>query len=300
MSADPSVRPERRRCAVLGSPIGHSLSPVLHRAAYDGLGLDWTYGRVEVGRGDLAAFLDGLDESWLGLSLTMPLKEEALAVCGNVDPPARTAAAVNTLVRESAGWSGSNTDVPGAVDALRSAGIESIDAAIVVGAGATARSALCALAELGVRSVTVLARAPHEAASMRALGERLGVRVQTRPLRADVPPADVVVSTVPSAAVAPLAERLVEHCAAVFDVVYDPPDTPLLRAAESAGRRRIGGLDLLLHQAGHQVRRMTGREPPLLAMRTALNAAAGTGPVRNPAAAAAGPHEASPMPPAPT
>lgn len=274
MSAEPPIpTPVTRRCAVLGSPIAHSLSPVLHRAAYAALGLDWSYSPIEVAAGELAVFLDRLDESWRGLSLTMPLKEEALAVCAAVEPLAATARAVNTLVRDGGGWSGSNTDIPGVVDALRAAGVEEVGSAVVLGGGATARSAVCSLAELGARQVVVLARNPARARPLIELATALGVALTVSAPDAEPPMADIVVSTIPAEAAQASASRLAARCDTVFDVVYDPPDTPLLLAAEAAGRRRVGGADLLLHQAGHQVRRMTGRQPPLRQMGEALQAA---------------------------
>ena len=262
-----------RRCAVLGSPIGHSLSPVLHRAAYDALGLAWTYERVEVEAGGLAAFLAGLDGTWRGLSLTMPLKEESIDLCTVVEPRAATARAVNTLVHHSGGWSGWNTDIPGAVDALRAAGVGAVGTAVLLGAGATARSVLCSLAELGVSEVLVLARAPARARRLVDLAATLGVAVTVAKPATDAPASDVVVSTVPATATGLDPARLAAACETVFDVVYDPPLTPLLLAAQAAGRRRVTGADLLLHQAGHQVRLMTGLEPPLAPMRAALAAA---------------------------
>ncbi|MFD7652247.1 hypothetical protein ACFV5M_32070, partial [Streptomyces albidoflavus] len=115
-----------RRAAVLGKPVGHSLSPALHRAAYAELGLDgWTYDRYETDEDQLPGFVAGLGPEWAGLSLTMPLKRAALALCATVTPVARSVEAVNTMVRGADGsWHGDNTDVPGLVAALGERGVE--------------------------------------------------------------------------------------------------------------------------------------------------------------------------------
>ena len=134
------------RAAVCGSPIRHSLSPVLHDAAYRALGLtNWTYGRIHIEAEELAEWVHSLDDSWRGLSLTMPLKEAAFAVAHTVSEVAEAVGAINTLVRDDDGWSGHNTDVYGIVRALAEAGVTDITHAVVVGSGATARSALAAL-----------------------------------------------------------------------------------------------------------------------------------------------------------
>ena len=142
------------RCAVLGDPVEHSLSPVLHRAAHAELGLgDWTYDAVRVPGGTLAGFLDGLDDSWRGMSLTMPLKRELLALADErgweCHPRVRVAGGANTLVREPTGWRADNTDLPGAATAIRERYAGPADRVLVVGGGATAASVGLALCDLG-------------------------------------------------------------------------------------------------------------------------------------------------------
>src|SRR3954452_15256003 len=151
------------RCAVLGDPVEHSLSPVLHRAAYAALGIDWTYDAVRVPSGRLAQFLDGCDESWRGLSLTMPLKREVMPLLTSRDPWAERAGAANTVLLDSGGRHGLNTDVPGAIAAIREATDAPVDRALVLGGGATAASVVLALAELGCGTVTLLVREPGRA-----------------------------------------------------------------------------------------------------------------------------------------
>lgn len=262
------------RCGVIGSPISHSLSPGLHRAAYRALGLDWTYEAHEVTARTLDAFLSRLGPDWRGLSVTMPLKVAVLAHSSTVDDAGLTVGAVNTLVRRPAGgWSAYNTDVVGVAAALREAGLTAVTDGVIVGAGATAASALFALAGLGASSLVVVARTPSAADALRDLAVRLDVELAVRPFEPDqVPAADVVVSTVPAAAQPRLAAS-VAASATVFDVVYDPAVTPFVAAAEAAGRVCVTGFELLLHQAARQVELMTGLAAPVTAMRQAGEAA---------------------------
>ncbi|MBV9098265.1 MAG: shikimate dehydrogenase, partial [Frankiaceae bacterium] len=150
----------RRGAAVLGSPIAHSLSPALHQAAYDALGLDgWRYRAIECGASDLSSVLHSLDDEDLaGASLTMPLKQAVLPMLASVEPVAADVGGANTVVFGAAAgeWSGYNTDVPGMVDAL--SGLDLPESATVLGAGATAASAVVALAALGVTHLVVRAR----------------------------------------------------------------------------------------------------------------------------------------------
>ena len=260
-------------CAVLGDPIAHSLSPVLHRAGYAATGLDWEYDAHRVPAGGLAGFVAGLGADWRGLSLTMPLKREALALGHEVGHWGRLAGAANTLVRDDGHWSADNTDVPGAVAALREKVPGRLVTATVLGGGATAASTALALCELGVGSLTLLVRSPARAAetlaAIDAQPSRPAVRIGA--LDSGEVVGDVVVSTVPAGAQTP---DLVERCAGVpvvFDVLYDPWPTPL--AAASGGRVLVGGLDLLVHQAALQFEMFTGRSAPLAAMRAAGEAA---------------------------
>lgn len=255
----------RPRCAVLGKPIAHSLSPVLHRAAYAELGLDWAYDAVEVDEAGLAGFLGGLDDAWRGLSLTMPLKRrvlELLSPTDEVDRWARLAGAANTLVLGPHRLA-ANTDVPGAVAALRRVG--PLHHAAVLGGGATAASVVLALAELGCTATTVLARSPEraghaaEAARRHPSGMRVTVAAlgDADPVPAD-PAVDLLVSTIPASAQTPSLIAAWADVPAVFEVVYDPWPTPLAAAALASGRVLVGGLDLLVEQAALQVALMTG------------------------------------------
>jgi shikimate dehydrogenase len=243
--------------------VAHSLSPTLHRAAYPLLGLGWEYDAVPVGAGRLAGFLDGLDGSWRGLSLTMPLKREALALAAGVTTDrARLAGGVNTLVLERGrAVRADNTDLPGAVAAVRERYDGPVTAGTVVGGGATAASTGLALCELGARRVRLLARSPERAAEAAAAvaAHPSGPRVEVLPLAGTPVTGEVVVSTVPAAA---QDDDLVGRCSAapvVFEALYDPWPTPLAAAAVRSGRVLVGGLDLLVHQAVLQLELFSGR-----------------------------------------
>jgi len=250
------------RAAVLGSPIAHSLSPHLHRAAYRWLGLDWTYDAIECTQEQLPELVRGLDDSWAGLSLTMPLKAAVLPLLDEVTPGARLVGAANTVVRRDGRLYGSNTDIPGIAAALREHGAAPVPGivAAVLGAGATARSALAGLAELGVLEVDVYARDPRARAELGELGAALGVAVAgfDWSIAADGLRRPLVVSTVPVG----IADHLVLPAAGpvgtLFDVLYAPWPTPLAAHWTARGGRVVGGLDLLLHQAALQVQAMTG------------------------------------------
>jgi len=253
------------RCAVLGDPIGHSLSPVIHRAAYDALGLDgWQYDAVQVPSGGLASFVDGLDPAeWRGLSLTMPLKREAIAILDTRDEWVRLTAACNTVVLdEDGGRHGLNTDVTGALMVLGDHD-GPLTRAVVLGGGATAASVLLALVERGTRHATLVVRDPARAAETvrvvlsHSSGPTVDVRNMDEVL-ADRLESDVLVSTVPASAQVPELLAAVSGSPLVFDVLYEPWPTPLAQAAQRSGRAVISGLDLLVAQAVNQVVAMTG------------------------------------------
>lgn len=240
---------------MVGSPIAHSLSPAMHRAAYGELGLDWTYDAIEVSSGALASFVDRLDSDWAGLSVTSPLKREAAACAATRSPLVDDLGVANTLIGGIDGWHAVNTDVAGAVNALRECGIDQLDSVRFLGGGATVESLRLAVRELGASHIEVFVRDPSKV---------VDESVDVRPL--EEPPAetvDLLVSTIPVAAVPHDAAATAR---AVFDVVYDPWPTPLASAAADQGRRVVTGVDLLAHQAALQVELMTGEsvEPGLL------------------------------------
>ena len=276
VAADESTK---RRAAVLGSPIRHSLSPTLHCAAYAALGLTgWRYDAVKCDEAALPAFVRRLGPEWVGLSLTMPLKRVALTIADEVSPLASAVGAANTLVF---GPSGSprraeNTDVAGILAALREADVDRVRAGVILGAGGTAQAVLAALRELGENTPTVLVREPARTTDLRTAADRLGVRPTIRGGLPDLelPEADVVISTLPAGAADTLRPQRWVSRPVVLDVVYTPWPTPLAASALTSGCRIVSGLSVLLHQAVVQVELMTGRRAPIDQMRAAMDAAA--------------------------
>ena len=266
-----------RRAAVLGSPIMHSLSPVLHGAAYQALDLHgWHYDKIECDEPGLSRLVDSMGPEWAGLSLTMPLKQVALTIADEVSPLAEAVGAANTLVfLATGGRRADNTDMAGMVAALREAGLTRVEQAVILGAGGTAQSALAAVRELGHRSPIVLVRNLARTGELRETAERLGMRptisdgLFTEPL----PAADLVISTLPGGAADPLSHTRWRPDTMMLDVVYAPWPTPFAGSALAAGCPVVSGLTVLLYQAVAQVELMTGHPGPVEAMRTALVAA---------------------------
>jgi shikimate dehydrogenase len=262
--------PPIRRAAVLGSPVAHSLSPVLHRAAHEALGLrGWRYDAVECAEAGLAGLVGGLDETWAGLSLTMPLKKAVLPLLTGVSALAAEVGGANTVIFRDGGRHGENTDVHGIAEALREAGVRAPGDATILGGGATASSALAALRELGLDKATVVVRDLGRAGDVLGAAGRLGVAVALRTFDRLVPDTGLVISTLPSGAADAFAARLA-GVPAVLDVVYAPWPTPLALAVRGAGGTVVGGFPMLLHQAARQVELMTGvAGAPVEAMRSA-------------------------------
>lgn len=255
------------RAAVLGAPVAHSLSPALHRAAYSALGLDWAYDAVECREGDLPEMLE---RPWAGLSLTMPLKRAVLPLLDETSELARAVGGANTVVFEAGRRRGFNTDVYGIVAALAEAGIGPPGSAVVLGAGATACSALAALRDLGLPKAVVVARDPGRASEAVTAAGRLGVGVTVRASSDPLPDADLVISTLPAGAADAHAAAVARATGAFMDVVYAPWPTVAAGAVLSAGGRVADGYTMLLHQAVRQVALMTGREDvPVEVMRAA-------------------------------
>lgn len=289
-----------RRAAVLGHPIAHSLSPALHRAAYAALGLgSWRYDAVDVTSEELVGFVAGLDQTWAGLSLTMPLKQTVLGMLDFVEPLAEVVGAVNTVLVQSGPGTGvaggpvlvgANTDVYGIVTALAeglpvggsgaggsfASGAPRRTAA-VLGAGATAASTLAALAQLGCPTPVVYVRSMGRIGPLMRAAHRMGVEPRYALLASaagELGEADLVVSTLPAFAADDVAAGLSLLAGGVqgvlLDVVYDPFPTALSLAWERAGGRVVGGERMLLHQACEQVRLMTGLVAPVEALEGAL------------------------------
>lgn len=243
----------RTKLAVWGDPIGHSRSPALHGAAYRQLGLDWSYDRRRVDEAGFPEALASLDDSWRGLSLTMPLKEVAHAAAAQLDPHATLTGAVNTLLLGEHPR-GFNTDVGGIVDAFTGEAVSALESVRILGAGATAASALVASHDLGMQRCEVRARRPEAAAGLRSIGEQLGVEVAVVPFDAPVAPVDATIATLPSGTVLDpaIAAPLSASGGILFEAAYAP--WPSALAAGWADSRVISGFEMLLHQAVRQIR----------------------------------------------
>ena len=275
--------PYLRRAYVLGHPIAHSLSPALHRAAYDFLGeQNLGYERIDTLPDDLPAIMhgvrhpDGTEEApyIAGLSVTMPLKTAVIQYCDELSETARVTGAVNTVYPRGERVLGDNTDVIGIVNALRHAGLEpdpERDEPAVIGGGATAISALTALHKLGYRRVSVYARSLHKLGDLQAVAERLGVQLSTVAL-AEFPAEqkarrhNPVISTLPARAADDWASQLsglkgasATHRPVLLDVAYNPWPSALASAWEASGGAVVSGLEMLLYQAVEQVLLFTDR-----------------------------------------
>lgn len=248
------------RLAVWGAPIDHSKSPVLHSAAYRALGLDWEYGRKHVDAEHFIAELAQRDATWRGLSLTMPLKEAAFRSASSHDRHAQLTGAVNTLLFGDV-LHGFNTDVGGIIDALAENGIRSLGTARILGAGATAASALVAVAELGAQHVDLRARRPERAEEIARLGGRLGVHITVSDFLTPASDVDVTIATLPTGTVldADVAERFAAAGGVLLDAAYAPWPSALARVWNDAGA--ISGLAMLFNQAVRQVRVFVHGDP---------------------------------------
>ena len=238
---------------VVGSPIEHSLSPVLHTAAYKHLGLDFAYGRNEVPAGGLRDFLSSSDLS--GVSVTMPLKNEAFDLAASHDDDSLTTGVSNTLLNSSSGWRAFNTDVYGICQAISNVSEPKIT--VVIGSGATARSGLVALARIFPRTeVQLISRNKEAGVELEVFGQKLGLKVSTEPAMAStLMSADLVMSLVPAGSYSELWEEIERignsSSGTLFDVAYNPwPSKAGLAWKPSTV---ISGIEMLIWQAIEQV-----------------------------------------------
>ena len=252
-----------RHLAVLGSPIAHSKSPELHNAAYRTLQLNWDYSRIELTAGQLLQFIETLDSDWLGLSLTMPLKEETLRVANEKSPLAVATGVANTLLRTTTGWKAFNTDVFGIQRAIASAVEETPKRIVIIGSGATAASAVFAAGELYPKAkITVCARNAKSAYQLQQRAASNGIKIATTTLRKLRPlfsKADIVISTLPSGALDSLAAKLRRNAffkpsGILLDVAYNPWPSEIASVFESKQARVISGIEMLIWQAIAQIR----------------------------------------------
>lgn len=265
------------KAAVLGSPISHSLSPTLHRAAYEALGLDIEYTAIETPTEMLAQRIAELDDNTLGYSLTMPLKRDVLSLVNNHSRLVIQTGCANTVYRnEDQKWALENTDVFGIVQTILQAGLSHIKSACIIGSGATAGSALIALSELGVERVTCYARNQAAFLLLRSQSESLGVDFQAVTLENEkevVLSGDLVISTVPSSAQKQIIDMFAvdQGHSVLLDIAYNPWPSELASYWElHGGGPVLSGVDMLLWQACAQVELFTGEKAPVEVMRASL------------------------------
>lgn len=255
---------------------------MIHAAAYAHLGLSWSYEAIRCEVAELEDLLDGLGDEWRGLSLTMPLKEEARRLAVRVDEIARASGVVNTLLHvpetkgESSGWAGFNTDVAGLADALQRANFN-VDHVLVLGAGATAVSAVLAARSLGASRVTIAARRVEAAGQLATqwMSDTLVCgAVSLSSLLAEASPGSAqdqtgaqldgvtaVISTLPGQAASSLHLGEALYRVPLFDVAYDPWPSPLAARWREHGGTAHSGLAMLVGQAIHQVRIFVHGDP---------------------------------------
>ena len=256
--------------SVLGSPIEHSKSPLIHMAAYSVLGLEWDYQRNEVRKGGLRSFVEGLDDSWLGLSLTMPLKEEATKLAVSVDKAAEATGAVNTLVRSESGWLGFNTDVFGIVQAVHNANLGQLNRVLIIGSGATATSAMVAIKQLAPSAeVIFLARNSRTRDRLILAAKALGLKAKkSGSLKRAIKKSDLTIATLPGGALDAEAVKLnkargLKPSGALLDVAYQPWPSAFAQLWLANNKPIISGLEMLLWQAVAQIRIFTTGDPAL-------------------------------------
>jgi shikimate dehydrogenase len=273
MVASPPVGGGTRLAGVIGWPVGHSLSPQMHNAAFAALGMDWVYVAMPVAPGLVEEALRGMAAlGFAGVNVTIPLKQDAAAVCDELSAAALRAGSVNTVVAGEGGvLRGETTDGAGMLDAI---GEPPPGRALVLGAGGAARAAAAALADAGA-DVTVSARRPEQAA---ALAAELGVRAGAWPATET---AALIVNATPigqagDAAALPVEPAIVAAASMVCDLAYrgDGLDTTLVAAARAAGVPTVDGLDVLVGQGARAFRLFTGRDAPVEEMRRAVRHAA--------------------------
>lgn len=244
---------------VAGVPIAHSLSPVMHNAGFAAAGLDAVYVPFEAaGVGDLMELVQALGVR--GLSVTAPFKESILDYAADVDPVARKTGAVNTLRADGGRWRGMNTDVAGFLAPLEALGEIRGLRCCVLGAGGAARAAAVGLAGRG-GAVTVCARRPERAAEVAALAGGVAAPFPPPPGSWDLLVNTTPVGTAPLVDETPLPRAALAGGSTVYDLVYNPGRTRLLRDAEAAGCRTVGGLDMLAAQAERQFEWWCGARP---------------------------------------
>ncbi len=265
---------------LIGSPVAHSLSPAIHRAAFAAAGVDWSYAALDVADGRGAEAVEAMRLLGLaGMSVTMPHKTAVADAVDRLEPAARSLRSVNTVSWDGDELVGSSTDGAGFIASLAEVGIDVADARIaVIGAGGAARSVIDALGRAGTNDITVLNRS-HDAAERAAqLATAASVGIVSDVTRADivVNATSVGMGVVPAGAGdddLPCDPVLLRPEQVVVDLVYHPLRTAWLTAAHEVGARTVDGLGMLIHQAALQQEHWLGVLPDVAVMRAAAVAA---------------------------
>ena len=250
---------ESLRGAVLGYPINHSLSPLLHKKAFDLLGIKGEYSAIEVRSGELQDFIENRGNDFNYLSLTMPLKEEALDLKMDIeiDTLGKRIQSINTLIRTESTWSATSTDGSGFIKSLNNAGYSKFNKVLVLGAGGTARAVAGSLDDIAT-SVDVMRRSVRRSSAIAACFERIECNFLDWDDLVDLSGYDLVVNTTPSGAADLVAENLPHQISGLlFDVLYKPWPTLLARRWGDSGGKTVGGLELLLYQGIDQLNLVT-------------------------------------------
>jgi len=247
------------RGAVLGSPITHSLSPRLHRAAFSFLGAEGSYEPIEVRAGSLSSFIEQRGGDFDYFSLTMPLKEEVLLLDIDRQPLITKIQSGNTLWKKDGSWSLTSTDGSGFLAALAHAGLQTFNRVLILGAGGTARAVAGAMDGIS-KEIHVLGRSSVRAPALKSSVTTSDFEYISWNLGADLASYDLVVNTTPAGAADLLADSLSSGTTGVlFDVIYKPWPTVLAAAWRDSGGKVIGGLELLLYQGIDQLELVLGK-----------------------------------------
>ncbi len=260
------------KAAVLGFPISHSLSPVLHRTAYTHLEIEGEYSYFEVRSGQLQTFLDTHDEL-NALSLTMPLKEEALTVAHFVSDLARQISSGNTLHKVDSQWHLTSTDVDGFLQAAQSNGAEISGIVLLIGAGATARAVVAACDGIS-REIHIINRNPDRENLLRSAAPNSTLVFHPWAKTALINSADLVVNTTPGTAADFFIDSVSKPIGSYFEVLYHPWPSQLLLHWREQGLNAIDGIQLLVQQAISQIEIFSGMQVDRLQLSSLMRKAA--------------------------
>ena len=269
-----------QRVGLIGWPVEHSLSPAMHNAAFQALGLEWQYTLLPTPPGEIASTLDQLKaQGYRGANVTVPHKEAVMACLDEIEGVAQTIGAVNTVVVQEGRLLGYNTDAPGFLAALQAAGFEPKESrALVIGAGGAARAVVYALVQAG-SSIVLYNRTPQRALELARYAHEMGGPVawiaSLEAVEPELADFNLLVNATsvgmwPHSHNSPWPETLsLPSHWTVFDLVYNPAETRLLAQARAAGAAAIGGLEMLVQQGALAFELWTGQSPPLDVMRAA-------------------------------